>query len=89
MEMDFQGHKDAPKSFKKLGLWLTFQIMNITIMVWLWAYIPYRHYHVEQQQLTCWDNKNGFATRKFLYANFPFPALMEPMLMFYWRANKN
>jgi len=52
MEMDFQGHKDAPKSFKKLGLLLTSQIMNITVRVWLWAYIPYRHYHVEQQQLT-------------------------------------
>jgi hypothetical protein len=89
MELDFQGCKDAPKSFKNLGLWLASQIMNITIIVCFWAYIAYGHYHVEQQQLTSWDNKNGFVTRKLLYANFPFAALMEPMLMFYWRANKN
>jgi hypothetical protein len=89
MEIDFQVCKDVPKSFKKLGLLSTSRIMNRTIIVWFWAFIPYRHYHVEQQQLTSCDNKNSIATRKSLYAYFPFPAHMEPMLMFYCRAKKN
>jgi len=33
--MDFQVHKDDPKLFKKLGLWLKSQIMNRTIILWL------------------------------------------------------
>jgi hypothetical protein len=40
-------------------------------------------YHVEQQQLTSCYNKVFFLTRNLLYTYFPFPALMDPTLMFY------